>query len=117
MINSPDEVKDDLAVKIIDTALYILQTRQFTAEQQTILIQFLQNNVGVDNQTAEQVLLNELHPKHRNVLSFVEKKAFESALFKKASLLQLQEATNDDDLPEQMTEIYESTWSPETSTS
>jgi hypothetical protein len=73
-MSKSDESQDDLAVKIIDTALYILQTRQFTVSQQSILTHFLEDKVGVEQDRAQEVLHQELHPKHRNVLSFVEKK-------------------------------------------
>ena len=82
MLTKSYESHDDLAVKIIDTALYVLQARQFTDAQQQTLVSFLQEKVGIDEDKAQLVLYQELHPKHRNVLSFVEKKAFESALFK-----------------------------------
>ena len=113
MQTDSQESKDDLAAKIIDTALYVLQARQFADNQQTPLLSFLEEKVGLSKEEAHQALHQELHPKYRNVLSFVERKAFESALLKQSSLALLEEATQDEDVVEDILDKYLANWSPD----
>ena len=113
MQTDSQESKDDLAAKIIDTALYVLQARQFADNQQNPLLSFLEEKVGLSKEKAHQALHQELHPKYRNVLSFVERKAFESALLKQSSLALLEEATQDEDVVEDILDKYLANWSPD----
>ncbi len=76
-----EETQEELASRIIDTALFVLQTRLLNARQQQTLIAFLQDTVQLNLEQVQAVVERELHPKFRNVLSFEEKLAFEAAIF------------------------------------
>ena len=79
-----------LASEIIDAALYVLQTRRFAESQKAVLTQFLQDKVGLSAQDAKTQLDLELHPKYRNVLSFVERIAFESNIYNEMHIAELE---------------------------
>lgn len=67
------ETREELASRIIDTALFVLQTRQLTNRQQQTLVSFLQDTVDLEIERVQEVVQRELHPKFRNVLSFEER--------------------------------------------
>ena len=99
-----ENTNTELASKIIDTALFVLQTREFTEQQQQTLVIFIQESVQISAQVAESVVARELHPKYRDVLSFSEKIAFEFALNNSG-------AYQDEDSVPQSAESYADNWS------
>ena len=105
-INDEDPIH--LASEIIDAALYVLQTREFTESQQKVLIRFLAEKVGLSSEEAQGQLEQELHPKSRNVLSFVERLAFESNIYNETHLTELED--NAADVSKIITSRYEGNW-------
>ena len=110
MTVSTDTTNEELASSIIDTALYVLQTRRLTPRQQQTLVEFLLQSVDLNESQVEKVVARELHPKYRNVFSFDEQLAFERALLNDAHLDELQKSN--EGLAEAIREGYDSRWSP-----
>ncbi len=106
-----DETQEELASRIIDTALFVLQMRQLNARQQQTLVSFLQETVHLDTSAVQNVVERELHPKYRNVLSFEEKLAFEGAIFTQSQLSKLEFESSR--VAEQIKQKYAENWSVE----
>lgn len=105
-INDEDPIH--LASEIIDAALYVLQTRAFTESQQEVLTQFLADKVGLTPEEAQKQLDIELHPKYRNVLSFVERLAFEANIYNETHLIELENQTGE--ASKTITNRYNGNW-------
>ena len=106
-----EETQEELASRIIDTALFVLQTRQLNTRQQQTLVSFLQDTVRLNLEQVQHVVERELHPKFRNVLSFEERLAFEGAIFND---LQLQHLEMDSDVvADEIRQKYAANWSVE----
>lgn len=103
--------QEELASKIVDTALFVLQTRQLSVVQQQTLVTFVADTVGCDEADAQMLVQHELDPKYRNVLSFEEKIAFERAVYN-TQFLKMLELENPQ-LSQRIQERYDERWSPE----
>ena len=57
------ETHEELASRITDTALFVLQTRQLTSRQQQTLVSFLHDTVDLTLERVQNVVQRELHPK------------------------------------------------------
>ena len=91
-----EEESPALASTIIDAALYVLQTRKFTPAQQKVLLRFVEEKVGLSFEAVQRLLEKELHPKFRNVLSFVEQQAFERNIYNERHRGELEKQSLDD---------------------
>jgi hypothetical protein len=105
------ETREELASRIIDTALFVLQTRQLTNRQQQTLVSFLQDTVDLEIERVQEVVQRELHPKFRNVLSFEERLAFEGAIFNRNHLRLLEQESESQ--AEEIRKKYAENWSVE----
>lgn len=105
------ETHEELASRITDTALFVLQTRQLTSRQQQTLVSFLHDTVDLTLERVQEVVQRELHPKFRNVLSFEERVAFEGAIFNSAQLDML--ALESENKVEDIRSKYAENWSVE----
>lgn len=105
------ETHEELASRITDTALFVLQTRQLTSRQQQTLVSFLHDTVDLTLERVQHVVQRELHPKFRNVLSFEERVAFEGAIFNNAQLRMLE--SESESKVEEIRSKYAENWSVE----
>ena len=52
--------QEELASKIVDTALFVLQTRQLSIVQQQTLVTFVAETVGLEESDAQMLVQHEL---------------------------------------------------------